>query len=464
MDNKLNLISRLKVLKLAIEIKDEELAKQEEEKIINEFGLEQDFDTCSVIAFLQNGDHLGAVAVLDTIEKSLTETDDEELYEKSADEDIILASDVDLPLPIDSMKQLEMFSLEDSSEQTQNNDLVADKNINNQSVITNTDKCHEQTSKEENNLSTLNYIEHIKLQVIHLENLIKEKENVQLVLERFNAYSVYETQELIDRITRLKYEIFERKVNDLQYEVEEYRKNRDRSDRKINDNYNKLSSIKNFLNNENISDKDSHRIREQSISMISQILEQEKSALFEDILYRKKLNEFENSTEKKNFEQAKSAIEDLEKNSTELSRLRDIYAIELEHDDFYDFEDLYISTLVSSHPALIDPSCFSVIKPLINKLKDAWLIRNLVSVKNLCNKVNEQVVAISYIDYNLQHLKQYSEQLDLAINELSNEVTRMESSETYKWIVNIDSWEDYFDNLKTELSVQLDMLQSNIIG
>lgn len=114
------------------------------------------------------------------------------------------------------------------------------------------------------------------------------------------------------------------------------------------------------------------------------------------------------------------------------------------------------------HPDLVSDEQKDLATKIFAELSNAYEKNDLIIIREILNNLESGEFFISKSDTINEKdlLKSEIEKLRMIVKDLKSQIQLIIESTTYKTIINIDNWEEYFSNAKIELSLQLDDLEN----
>lgn len=188
-------------------------------------------------------------------------------------------------------------------------------------------------------------------------------------------------------------------------------------------------------------------------------------ALIEEILKIKKEILEEQSKEdpslKNDYEESRNDYENFKKQNKELSDKK-IYNIS--EDDKNILKKLYKEAAKLCHPDIVESNRKNEAERIFKELNDSYSSNDIGKVKTILDKLKRNLIfdfdsnklnSTELLRNKISDLKEKIELVKLEINNIL-------SSDTYKTITNINNWNEYFDELKTQLLEEKEELLKNI--
>lgn len=112
------------------------------------------------------------------------------------------------------------------------------------------------------------------------------------------------------------------------------------------------------------------------------------------------------------------------------------------------------------HPDVVCDSQKELATRIFAELNEAYAKSNIDKVKEILESLERESFFLTKSDTINQTglLKIEIKKLNLLIQELTNKIFSIKESETYKTIMNIDDWDEYFRETKEKLQIQVDTL------
>ena len=154
--------------------------------------------------------------------------------------------------------------------------------------------------------------------------------------------------------------------------------------------------------------------------------------------------------------------EEFKRKNKEYQKEKDIEIPELDDQDSADIKKMHREAVKLCHPD--SASCIYEDKieaaKVFSELTNAFKVNDITKVRYIWNelKLGNPLTNIEEFD-KLEHLRAKLETLKMKYNYLSNELSLIKASTTYKKIISIDDWNEYFENQKILLQQEYSELK-----
>jgi hypothetical protein len=300
---------------------------------------------------------------------------------------------------------------------------------------------------------------------IRFQELIEQKTEYLNDIEEFNTQYSLHLGELIKTILNLKKEILYKKTIKNQKLKEQYKTNKnicDETKQTIDELKNTVSELEEIL--ENI-DKDDENYEEIS-SAYNEIKEELEKLEDELILQEEKLEKTqeelkENEIFEEEYEEAKATYEEFD---NEYEHIKDTQkdVIKLDEEQQKELKILYKKAAKLCHPDIVADELKEKAHEIMQSLNDAYSKKDISQVKKILlsleNGTTFKTVSSDIEDKEL--LLNKIKEFEQNISDLKDEIEILKDDDTFITISSLDNWDEYFEELKTELQKEKDMLEN----
>lgn len=296
-----------------------------------------------------------------------------------------------------------------------------------------------------------------------LQELVEEKTEYLNNIEEFNREYNLHLGELIQEILNLKKEILYKKTIKKQLEKAKYQENIQTFEETIetieelkstiselqdalesidkdDENYDELSKAYNELQEELGKLEDELKLQEEEIEKTKKFIEDESIE-----------NEYEEV--KAQYDEYKSQYEhtkEIQKN-----------IIDLSDDEKIELKKLYKKAARLCHPDIVPDELKEKAHKLMQELNEAYSKQDLKAVKKILASLENgsgfELSSQSIEDKEL--LKQKIEEYRQNIKDIEKEIEAIKQDDTYHTIVKLNDWDEYFDELKSDLEKEKERLE-----
>ena len=291
------------------------------------------------------------------------------------------------------------------------------------------------------------------------QQLIEEKTEYLNDIEEFNTQYSLHLGELIRTILNLKKEILYKRTIKNQKLKKHYKANKDICDetkQTIDELKNTVSELEEIL--ENI-DKDDENYEEIS-SAYNEIKEELEKLEDELILQEEKLEKTEeelkeNEIFEEEYEDAKATYEQFD---DEYEHIKDTQkdVIKLDEEQQKELKILFKKAAKLCHPDIVADELKEKALEIMQSLNDAYSKKDIEQVKkillNLESGTTFKTVSSDIEDKEL--LLNKIKEFEQNISDLKDEIKTLKDDDTFTTILQVDNWDEYFEELKNELTEQ----------
>lgn len=294
---------------------------------------------------------------------------------------------------------------------------------------------------------------------IKFQELIEEKTEYLNDIEEFNTQYSLHLGELIRTILNLKKEILYKKTIKNQKLKKQYKANKDICDetkQTIDELKNTVSELEEIL--ENI-DKDDENYEEIS-SAYNEIKEELEKLEDELILQEEKLEKTEkelkeNDIFEEEYAEAKATYEQFD---DEYEYIKDTQkdVIKLDEEQQKELKILFKKAAKLCHPDIVADELKEKAHEIMQSLNDAYSKKDIEQVKKILLSLESgttfKTVSSDIEDKEL--LLNKIKEFEQNISDLEEEIEHIKLDDTFTTISQLDNWDEYFEELKNELTEQ----------
>ena len=299
---------------------------------------------------------------------------------------------------------------------------------------------------------------------IKFQELIEEKTEYLNDIEEFNTQYSLHLGELIRTILNLKKEILYKKTIKNQKLKKQYKANKDICDeikQTIVELKNTVTELEEILET---LDKDDENYEEIS-NAYNEIKEELEKLENELILQEEKLEKteeelIENEIFEEEYEEAKATYEQFD---DEYEHIKDTQkdVIKLDEEQLKELKILYKKAAKLCHPDIVADELKEKAHEIMQSLNDAYSKKNIEQVKKILlsleNGTTFKTVSSDIEDKEL--LLNKIKEFEQNISDLEDEIEHIKLDDTFTTITQLDNWDEYFEELKNELTEQKDNLE-----
>ena len=299
---------------------------------------------------------------------------------------------------------------------------------------------------------------------IKFQELIEEKTEYLNDIEEFNTQYSLHVGDLIKTILNLKKEILYKKTIKNQKLKKQYKANKDICDeikQTIVELKNTVTELEEILET---LDKDDENYEEIS-NAYNEIKEELEKLENELILQEEKLEKteeelIENEIFEEEYEEAKATYEQFD---DEYEHIKDTQkdVIKLDEEQLKELKILYKKAAKLCHPDIVADELKEKAHEIMQSLNDAYSKKNIEQVKKILlsleNGTTFKTVSSDIEDKEL--LLNKIKEFEQNISDLEDEIEHIKLDDTFTTITQLDNWDEYFEELKNELTEQKDNLE-----
>ena len=305
-------------------------------------------------------------------------------------------------------------------------------------------------------------IQGLKMELKVLENqlqdLSEQKSEYLNELNEFNTQYTLRLGELIQNILKIKkdiqYRFFKAKEDELQNVMDEYEEAKDE--------YQELKKQKEELEKE-LSEIDEFDDRYDELYEELQKLKVELEAKEQEVNQKRKKakeakEEFEDDDVTKEYEESE---EDYEEFSHEYESVKKQDRFELNEEEKAELKKLFRKASKLCHPDIVADELKEQATAIMQQLNDAYSKKDIKKVKeilyNLENGITFDIASDTINDK--ERLKDKIKDVRERLDALNKEIEEIKSNESFTIIQEVDDFDEYFDQLKSDLQKELERLQ-----
>lgn len=315
------------------------------------------------------------------------------------------------------------------------------------------------SSKKSLSISVDNELQNLKLELKTIEdtlqNLMIQKTEYLNNIEEFNTQYNLKLGDIIRNILKLKKEIlYNKKVKqkNLKSEYEEEIKTFNETKETIDELKGAISELEEALENIDRNDENYDEIYKAHKELQSELQKLENELSFQE----EKLDDVKEQLEDdKSFEEYEDVKSNYEEFENEYEHIKDIQKdiIELNDIEKKEIKKLYKKAARLCHPDIVADELKDKAHEIMQSLNEAYSIKDITKVKDILHKLEKGAdldVSSDRIE-DKEILKVKIEEFKQTIKEVENEIEDIQNDETFKTINNLDDWDEYFENIKSEL-------------
>ena len=291
----------------------------------------------------------------------------------------------------------------------------------------------------------------LKLELKILENklqeLSQERDEYSNELHEFNTQYTLKLGELIRNILNLRKEILYKQTIKKEQEYQ-----------KTKAEYEELKSQKEKLE-ESLDGLDEF---DDAYDEIYEELQELNTKLNEKRKQTKK--EKEEIKEDPKYQEYTQSKEEYEEFSNDYEEIKNEKRFEIDEDEKKELKKLYKKAGKLCHPDIVVDELKEQATEIMKELNNAYATKNLSKVKEILNALERGVVfavASDSID-DKDLLKEKIVELRKNIGITEDEIAEIKEDDAFETIHDMDSWDNYFNDLETALQAELDKLKNDL--
>jgi len=283
-----------------------------------------------------------------------------------------------------------------------------------------------------------------------------QKQEYLSEIEEFNTLYSIKLGGIIQQILKLKKELLKKEVEKNKQKYEEDKKVFQETKENVDEIEKTIDELKDILDE---IDEDDENYDE--ILKTYEELQEELARLKEEL--KEQQEKLEDESIKDEYEEAKKYYEEF---SNEYENIQEAYkdSFSLSKEEKKELKQLWKKASRLCHPDLVVDELKEQATQIMQQLNEAYNKKDLEQVRKIYISLENGIafeMASDKID-NKEILKAKIDEIRFSIEKLTNEIEEIKEDETFKTIQNLDDWDEYFENIKTELEKELDGLKAKL--
>ena len=299
---------------------------------------------------------------------------------------------------------------------------------------------------------------------IKFQELIEQKTEYLNDIEEFNTQYNIHLGELIRTILNLKKEILYKKTIKHQKLKKQFKANKnicDETKQTIDELKNTVVELEEILENIDEDDENYEEIK----SAYDEIKEELENLEDELIIQEEELEKIKEKIEEdevfeEEYEEAKSTYEEFD---NEYEHIKDTQkdVQKLNDEDKKELKSLYKRAAKLCHPDIVSEEFKEKAHEIMQSLNDAYSKKDISQVKKILLSLENGTTfkTLSNDLDNKELLLSKIKEFEQNIIDLQAEIETIKEDDTYTTISELENWDEYFEELKTELQKEKDMLE-----
>ena len=297
----------------------------------------------------------------------------------------------------------------------------------------------------------------------NLQKLTEQKTEYLNDIEEFNTQYNLHLGKLIKEILELKKEILYKQTIKLQKKREKYQedlKTFEETKETIDELNSTISELEEALETIDEDDENYEELSKAYAELKEEVkkLEEELETQEEEL---SKTKEFiEDETIEEEYEEVKSHYEEYENQYNHIQKEQDS-KIKISDDEKKELKKLFRKAARLCHPDIVIDKLKEKAHDLMQKLNDAYSKQDLVQVKKILHTLEsgESFEVSSDAIEDKELLKEKIKEYKQNIQNIESELEEIKEDDTYQTISNLDSWDEYFEELKSGLEAEKEKLE-----
>ena len=311
-------------------------------------------------------------------------------------------------------------------------------------------------------------LENLKIELKSLElkfqELIEQKTEYLNNIEEFNTQYNLHLGELIRNILNLRKEILYKKTIKNQKLKEQYKSDKDIYEETTNNILelkNTLIELEKILETLEKNDENYHEIKNAYYEIKEEFEKlQDEFLIQEEELEKTKEQLKENEISEEKYEEAKSTYEEFD-NEYEHMKYTQKDRIKLDEEQQKELKQLFKKAAKLCHPDIVVDELKEKAHEIMQSLNDSYSKKDIELVRKILisleNGITFKTVSSDIEDKEL--LKNKIKEFEENIYDLEKEIEQIKLDETFITISELDNWDEYFEELKSELTKQKNSLE-----
>jgi len=301
-----------------------------------------------------------------------------------------------------------------------------------------------------------------------LQNLIEQKTEYLSDIEEFNNEYNLHLGELIKAILSLKKEMLYKKIIKQHKQKAKYQENLqtfEETKETIEELKNTIAELEEALESIDEDDENyeelikAHKELQEEIEILEKELENQEEEL-------EKTKEFiEDETIEEEYEEAKTNFDEYE-NEYKQTKENQKDVMQLSDDEKIELKKLFKKAARLCHPDIVPDEFKEKATQMMQQLNDAYSKKDLKKIKEILSSLENGTVfefASDKLEDKIklqEKIKEYKQN----IKDIEDEIARIMEDDTYQTISGLDDWDEYFEELKSDLEAQKEELEEKARG
>ena len=296
-----------------------------------------------------------------------------------------------------------------------------------------------------------------------LQKLSEEKQDILHDIEEFNTLYNIKLGDIIGAILELKQHISQDKIDKKRKKLQENEKQFEETKETVEEIEETLEELENLLeeideDNENYEElKNTYDELQEEIERLQDELKEQEDEL------QKSKEELEDDPLYEEYEEAKTDYEQFQDSYEELrEKHKEIFKLDPQKKK--ELKTLWKKASRLCHPDLVTDELKEQANKIMQQLNEAYSKKDIEAVKKIYLSLENGAiftVASESID-DKDVLKAKIADFKATMAKLEQEIEEIKEDETYQTIQEIDDWDEYFENLRKELEMELYQLEDGL--
>lgn len=294
-----------------------------------------------------------------------------------------------------------------------------------------------------------------------LQLLSEQKREYLNDINEFNTLYHLKLGTIIQEILKLKKDLLEKEIESKNRKYKEEKSLHVETQTAYDEIQKKIEELEEFLED---MDEDDESYEE--ISQVYEELKENLKELEEELANQKEtIESLEDNLEDEEFEKTKADYEEFHKEYEDIKeQSEDIY--EINEDDKKELKKLYRKASRLCHPDIVVDKLKKQSHEIMQALNGAYSKKDLKTVQkilsNLENGISFDVASDKTDDKRI--LKAKIDELRIKIDDIDKEVETIKQDDIFETISELDDWDEYFGELKSELEKEKESLEDEARG
>jgi len=296
-----------------------------------------------------------------------------------------------------------------------------------------------------------------------LQKLSEQKQEALLEIEEFNTLYNLQLGELIGSILKRKKQLLQKELEEKKKLFEENQQKFTETKETVAEVEETLEELEKLLEEIDVNDENYKELLntydelyDELIRLQSELKEQE------DVLQNAK-EELEDNPLYKKYEEATADYETFQKNYKYVKEQQE-ESFELSAAEKKELKILWKKASRLCHPDIVDKEFKEQANTVMQQLNESYAKKDIEAIKKIyAGLKNGTLLEVEYNKIeNKKVLKAKIKELKVTLKQLQKESEEIEQDETFQTIQQIDDWDEYFTELKTELEKELNQLEVSL--